>query len=120
MAMRKHQVRSSGRTFIAVLLVAVAVILAVALWQLSNAASANREDPALRNYLSWMTYLVTVLLLLTLAFLAMRGGRWLVARFKSPPPSKPTSQVSAWVEAGKRFELPADDQGEDDQSPSDA
>ena len=120
MAMRKHRVRSSGRTFIAVLLVAVAVILAVAVWKLSDAASANREDPALWGYLSWMTYLATVLLLMTLAFLAMGGVRWVLAQFRPPPARKPTSQVSAWEEAGRRFELPADDRGEDDESPSDA
>ena len=120
MAMRKHQVRSSGRTFIAVLLVAATIILAVAVWQFSDAASENRENPTRWLYLSRMTYLATVLLLLTLALLAMRGARWVAARFKSPPPSKPTSQVSAWVEAGKRFKLPPDDQGEDDESPSDA
>ena len=119
MAMRKHQTRSSGRTFIAVLLVAAAVVLAVALWRLSAAASANSEDPVLRDFLGWMTYLAAVLLMLTLALLAMRGVRWIAARFKPPPAAQPTSQVSAWVEAGKRFELPADDQGEDDEGPSD-
>lgn len=118
--MRKAQTRSSGRTFVSVLLVAVAITLAVAVWKLSDAASANKEDPALRVYLGRMAYLAVVLLLVTLAILAMRGVRWVVARFQPAPPSKPTSQVSAWVEAGKRFELPAGEQGEDDESPSDA
>jgi len=118
--MRKPQTHSSGGTFVSVLLVAVAVSLAVAIWKLSDAASANREDPALRGYLIRMAYLAVVLLLVTLAILAMRGVRWVVARFKPPPAAKPTSQVSAWVEAGKRFELPPDEQGEDDESPSDA
>lgn len=116
--MRKPQARSSGRTFVSMLLVAVAITLAVAIWKLSDAASANREDPALRVYLSRMAYLAVVLLLVTVAILAMRGARWVAARFKPPPTAKPTSQVSAWVEAGKRFKLPPDEQGEDDESPS--
>ena len=119
MAMRKPQTRSSGRTFVSVVLVAAAVVLAVVFWQLSDAVSANRKNPALWVYLIGMRYLTTVLLLLTVVLLAMRGVRWLVARFKPQPPVEPTSQVSAWVEAGKRFELPADDQGEDGESPSD-
>ena len=118
--MRKPQVRSAGRTFIAVLLVAAAVVLAVAVWRLSDAASANRKNPVLRDYLIWMTYLAAVLLLLTLALLAMRGARWIAAQFKPSPAAQPTSLVSAWEEAGKRFKLPEDDQGEDDESPSDA
>ena len=118
--MRKPQTRSPGRTFVSVLLVAVAVSLTVAVWCLPDVVSANRENPVMRDYLRWMAVFALGLLLLTLALLAMRAGRWFVARFKSPPPSKPTSQVSAWVEAGKRFELPADEQGEDDESPSDA
>jgi len=116
--MRKSQTRSSGRTFVAVLLVAVAVTLAVAVWCLPDTASANRENPAMRDYLRWMAVFAMALLLLTLALLAMRGVRWIVARYKPSPPSKPTSQVSAWVEAGKRFELPEDDQSEGDESPS--
>ena len=51
-----------------------------------------------------------VLLMLTLAFLAMRSVRWIVKRFKPSPPVEPTSQVSAWEEAGKRFKLPEDDE----------
>jgi len=118
-AMRKPQTRSSGRTLVSVLLVAAAVVLAAVFWQLSGAVSANSNNPAVWIYLIRMRYVTTVLLLVTVALLAMRGVRWLVARFKPPPPVEPTSQVSAWVEAGKRFELPADDQGEDGESPSD-
>jgi hypothetical protein len=103
-------VRSAGRTFISVLLVAVAVILTVAIWRLSGAASAYREDLVLRDYFVWMTYLAMVLLMLTLAFLTMRGVRWIVERFKPSPPVEPTSHVSAWEEAGKRFKLPEDDE----------
>jgi len=117
--MRNHQARSSGRTFPAILLVAAVVALTVAVWKLSGAASANSEDPVLRNYLGWTTYLATVLLMLALAILAIFGIRWIVARFKPPPPTQPTSQVSAWEEAGKRFELPADDQAEGREPPSD-
>jgi Na+-transporting methylmalonyl-CoA/oxaloacetate decarboxylase gamma subunit len=100
------------------LLVAVSIILAVAVWRLSAAASANREIPGLRVYLVRMTYLFAVLLMLTMSLLAMRGVRWVVGRFKSPPPAEPTSQVSAWVEAGKRFELPEVEQVEGDEGPS--
>lgn len=118
MAIRKPPTRSSGRTFVSVLLVAAAVVLAVAAWRLSDAASASRKNPALWVYLIRMWRLVTGLLLVTLALLAMRGMRWIVARYKPSPPAQPTSLVSAWEEAGKRFELPADDQGEDDEGPS--
>ena len=116
--MRKSPIRAAGRTLLAVVLVAVAVILAAALWRLSAAASAGCEDPSLRGYLIRMTYLTAVLLMLTLAIMAMRGIRWVVARFKPPPPTEPTSQVSAWVEAGKRFELPEVEQPEGDEDPS--
>ncbi|MBL7219060.1 MAG: hypothetical protein ISS69_03025 [Phycisphaerae bacterium] len=116
--MGKHQTRSSGRTFVSVLLVAVAVSLAVAVWYLPDAASANRENPVMRDYLRWMAVFALAILLLTLVLLAMRGGRWFVARCKPSEPSKPTSQVSAWVEAGKRFKLPDDEQPEDGESPS--
>jgi hypothetical protein len=110
MVMRRPHVRSAGRTFISVLLVAVALILTVAVWRLSDAVLANREDPVLRDYFRWMAYLAMVLLMLTLAFLAMRSVRWIVKRFKPSPPVEPTSQVSAWEEAGKRFKLPEDDE----------
>ncbi|MDP6544737.1 MAG: hypothetical protein QGH60_12150 [Phycisphaerae bacterium] len=118
--MRRPHTRSSGRTFIAVLLVAVTIGLAMAIWTLSDAASANRDDPVLRDYFRWMTYLAMVLLVVTLALLAMRGVRWIAARFKPLTPGKPTSQVSAWVEAGKRFELPDEDESEDDERPSES
>ena len=118
--MRNPQARSSGRTFISILLVAVAVSLAGAICWLSDAASANRKNPELWVYFGRMAYLATVLLLVTLALLAMRGVRWIVARYKPSPPSQPTSLVSAWEEAGKRFELPPDDRTEDDESPSEA
>lgn len=120
MAMRRPEIRTAGRTFVAVLLVAVTVVLVVAVWQLSLAASANRENETLWKYLIRMTYLAAVLLMLTSAILAMRGLRWVIKRFKAPPPVEPTSQISAWVEAGKRFELPDDEQFEDDENLSDA
>lgn len=94
-----------------ILLVAGAIVLAAAVWRLTDAASAARKakDPVKWVYFGRMAYLMTALLLVTLAILAMRGIRWIVARFTPPPPSEPTSQVSAWEEAGKRFELPDDD-----------
>jgi cytochrome bd-type quinol oxidase subunit 2 len=110
--------RSFGRTLMSALLVAVAISLGVAVWLLSDTASKNKEDPARWVYFVRMAYLATVLLLVVVVLLAMRAVRWIVARFKPPPPVQPTSQVSAWVEAGKRFELPKDESGKDDQEPS--
>lgn len=109
MAIRRPQVRSAGRTFIAILLVAIAIVLAVAVWQLSDAVSRNKDDPGQQVYFFRMMQLAAAVLLVTLALLGMRGIRWIVGRCAPRPDVEPTSQVSAWEEAGKRFKLPEDD-----------
>jgi hypothetical protein len=101
-------------------LVAVSIALSVAVWRLSVAASTNRKNPVRWLYLTRMMYLMTVLLLVSLGFLAMRGIRWIMKRFEPLPDVEPTSQGSAWVEAGRRFELPEDEQGDNGESSSDA
>jgi hypothetical protein len=67
-----------------------------------------------------MTYLMGGLLLVTLALLAMRGIKWITRRFKSPAKVEPTPLDSAWEEAGRRFELPDDDEDVYADPPSDA
>ncbi len=118
--MRNANRRSYGRTFTSVILVAAAIILAAAVWRLAAAAGENRDDPAKWIYLSRMTYLMGGLLLVTLALLTMRGIRWISRRFKSPSNVEPTPLDSVWEEAGRRFELPADDEDQYADPPSEA
>jgi len=109
---RDSNLRSYGRTFTSVILVAAAVTLAAIVWELADAARANRDNPAKWVYLIRMTYLMSGLLLVTLGLLAIRSIRWISRRFKSPPKVEPTPLDSAWEEAGRRFELPDDDEDE--------
>jgi len=102
---------------VTIILVAVTVGLAFAVWKLSSVASANRDDPALWVYLLRMRYLALVLLLLAVALLAMKGIRWITRTMKPRQPSEPTSDISAWKEAGKRFQLPPEDQDEEGDAP---
>jgi len=120
MGLRNANRRSYGRTFTSVILVAAVIVLTAAVWRLSAAAMENRDNPAKWIYLSRMTYLMGGLLLVTLGLLAMRGIRWISGRFKSPEKVAPTPLDSAWEEAGRRFELPDDDENEYADPPSDA
>ncbi|MCP4375648.1 MAG: hypothetical protein GY794_05675 [bacterium] len=119
-AIKKLPSRSFWRTLVSALLVAIAISLSVAVWLLSDAASKHKGDPVRFVYFGRLAYLATALLMVVVVMLAMRAVRWIVARFKPSAPVQPTSQVSAWVEAGKRFELPKDedepDQGDDELS----
>ena len=58
--MRKLHVRSSGRTLVAMLLVAVAIILGGAIWRLIDAALASPDDSAAELYFTRMAYLMLV------------------------------------------------------------
>ena len=112
--MKKPHLLSSWRTFVSISLVAMAIILTAAIWRLIDAALACKQDPTLEKYYVRMAYLMMAILLVTLLVLARWGLRWIITRFKTRPPVEPTSQVSAWVEAGKRFKLPEDDQDDQD------
>ncbi len=113
MGLGSYHRRLYGRTFTSIVLVAAVVVLTAAVWRLSDAAGKNRDDPARWIYLIRMTYVMVGLLLITLGLLAIRCVRWISNRFKSPPKVSPTPLDSAWEEAGRRFELPPDDQDQD-------
>jgi len=114
------QWRSYGRTVSSILLTAAAVFLSVAVWSLADATAANSDNQAKWVYLTRMTYLMTGLLLVTLAVIALRCVRWVSRRLRTPSNAKPTSLESAWEEAGRRFKLPPEDQVDDPEHSSEA
>jgi len=102
---------------VTILLLAVTAGLLFALRELSAAISASQDDQARREYLIGMTYLTLVLLVLAVAVLAFIGVRWIARTMKPRRRPEPTSDISAWEEAGKRFTLPDEDQGDEPDGP---
>ena len=102
----------TGRSFLAVMLVAAAVVLAAAVWAIAGAA-AHHSEPATRAYLFRLTWLASALLTVVLVVLAMMAARRVIFGVRARKRPKPTSRISAWEEAGKRFKLEDEDQDED-------
>ncbi|MFP4106457.1 MAG: hypothetical protein ACLFVU_10255 [Phycisphaerae bacterium] len=106
----------SGIVTICLLLI-LAVGLAAMLWiSLVGMESAEAESNRQRGFAS-LAMISGGLLLMTMGMLAWAGIR-LIGR-KTIPDSKRvqrTQHVDAWAEAGRRFELPEDDEDETDPS----
>jgi len=113
MAMNRHQEHAAGPTLVTILLVAVTIGLICAVLALSTAASANRGDSARWVFFLRMMYVALVLLVVAVVLLAKRGIRWLIRTTKPHQRSEPTSDISAWKEAGRRFTLPPEDQDDE-------
>lgn len=102
----------TSRSFLAVVLVAAAVVLAAAVWAIAGAA-ARHGEPATRAYLIRLAWLAAVLLTVVLVVLAMMAARRIIFGTRARKRPKPTSRISAWEEAGKRFKLEDEDYDED-------
>jgi len=102
----------TSRSFLAVVLVATAVVLAAAVWAVAGAA-ARQSEPATRAYLIRLTWLASVLLTVVLVVLAMMAARRIIFGIRPRKRPEPTSRISAWEEAGKRFKLEDEDYSED-------
>jgi len=104
---RKSGPRVLG-SLLGVILIATCVFLSFAVHSFFTSA-AQESDAATREYLLRMAALGAVLLVVILVLLGILAVRFVVRIVTPSERPEPTSQVSAWEEAGKRFKLDEED-----------
>lgn len=90
-----------------VALVVIAAMLGVLLTMLVQAS--HTVEPANRRVIARMAWWCLMALGVTLLLLAWLAFRFIVSRFKTTEPVKPTRYVDSWSLAGKRFNLPPEE-----------